>query len=219
MDTAQPHNTDNRTDILKLIAIITMLIDHIGALLFPDIIIFRIIGRIAFPIFAYHLVIGYKNTANLKKYVLRLSLFAVVSQIPFTFFGRGLNIFFTLLIGILAIYLYEKNRRGLLMLLFLSIPLFTYFIIYFDYELYGVLMILLFYIFYEDQNKTILSFTGLTLLYCIDINHYIQMYAIFALPLFYTDFKIKIRLSRYFFYAFYPVHITVLLIVERLFFS
>lgn len=205
-----------RTDMLKLIAILTMFIDHMGHVLFPHLIILRVIGRIAFPIFALHIVIGYINTSNLKNYILRLAAFALISQIPFSFFGRGLNIFFTLLLGLLAIYLFESNRRGLLFILFLAIPLFTYYITYFDYGLYGVLMILLFYIFYEDPKKLILSFTGLTLIYCIDVNYYVQLFSILALPLFYMNFEIDIKLNRYFFYSFYPLHITILLLINYL---
>lgn len=79
--------------ILKLIAIISMTIDHIGAYLFysgSDIVspqginLMRSIGRMALPIFAYFLVVGYFKTRNIKKYISRMHLFAIISQIPFT---------------------------------------------------------------------------------------------------------------------------------------
>ena len=63
-------NTD--TNFIKLIAIITMTIDHIGAVFFENCLIFRIIGRIAFPLFVYSIMIGYFNTKSIKKYILRL---------------------------------------------------------------------------------------------------------------------------------------------------
>ena len=62
-------NTD--TGFLKLIAFVTMAIDHIGAVFFPESVILRIIGRIAFPLFAYCLVIGYLYTSDVKKYLRR----------------------------------------------------------------------------------------------------------------------------------------------------
>ncbi|MDF2537691.1 MAG: putative rane protein [Herbinix sp.] len=72
---------------LKIIAIITMLIDHIGAILIRDNniynLVFRSIGRIAFPIFAFLIVEGFYYTKNVKKYLLRLGLFALISEIPF----------------------------------------------------------------------------------------------------------------------------------------
>nr|WP_276939334.1 TraX family protein [Helcococcus sueciensis] len=79
--------------ILKLIAIISMTIDHIGAYLFysgSDIVspqginLMRSIGRMALPIFAYFLVVGYFKTRDIKKYISRIHLFAIISQIPFT---------------------------------------------------------------------------------------------------------------------------------------
>ena len=79
--------------ILKIIAIISMLIDHIGAYLFysgSDIVsqegidLMRSIGRMALPIFAFFLVVGYSKTKNSKKYISRMHLFAIISQIPFT---------------------------------------------------------------------------------------------------------------------------------------
>jgi len=57
---------------LKLLACITMLIDHIGAIFFPDIMFIRIIGRVAFPIYAFLITEGYSRTKNLKRYMSRL---------------------------------------------------------------------------------------------------------------------------------------------------
>ena len=55
---------------LKMIAMLSMLADHIGAVLFPEQILFRVIGRLAFPIFAYTLVEGFFYTHDIKKYIL-----------------------------------------------------------------------------------------------------------------------------------------------------
>ncbi|MFA7532979.1 MAG: TraX family protein, partial [Tissierellaceae bacterium] len=88
--------------ILKLIALTSMIIDHYGAIFHGDVILYRIIGRLAFPIYAFLLVEGYFHTRNVKKYGLRLFIFALISEIPFDYaFYGGLsfvhqNIFFTL---------------------------------------------------------------------------------------------------------------------------
>lgn len=91
------------TDFLKLLAAIIMLIDHIGAVLFPEIIILRIIGRISFPLFAYCLVVGFQYTSNIKKYALRLLLFSIVSQpiyvLVFNYSWSRLNIMPTIING------------------------------------------------------------------------------------------------------------------------
>ncbi len=105
-----------RNDVLKLIAIITMIIDHIGAGFFPGVTIFRTIGRIAFPIFAYQLAKGYKHTSDLAGYSKRLLIFAFISYVPYIYFlGDGLtpnplalNVMFLLLAGIGALLLYDQ---------------------------------------------------------------------------------------------------------------
>ena len=93
-----------RNDLLKIVALLTMLIDHVGYLYFPEEMIFRTIGRIAFPIFAYQVAIGFQKTSNRSRYALRLFVFALISQVPYfwfnptlTFDWEGLNIMFTLL--------------------------------------------------------------------------------------------------------------------------
>lgn len=114
------------SDTLKIIAIVTMLIDHIGAaILLPmritEISIFqsrvdiyslsRMIGRTAFPIFVFLLVEGFYHTRSRKKYFGRLVLFALLSELPFDlafhgvlFYRNGQNVFWTLSIGFLVIW-------------------------------------------------------------------------------------------------------------------
>ena len=112
--------------VLKWIAIITMLIDHVGATLlkhykfaYPELEsisilyrIFRNIGRISFPIFIFLLTEGFYYTKSKKKYLLRMLAFSLISEIPFdlafyhqTFYFSKQNVFFTLTLGLLAIYL------------------------------------------------------------------------------------------------------------------
>ena len=102
--------------VLKCIAVIAMLIDHIGLIFFPHLLVFRLIGRLAFPIFAWTIANGYRYTKNKRSYLLRLIFFAIVSQIPYVLIYTGilhttsyvLNIFFTLAFGLGVIMLYEK---------------------------------------------------------------------------------------------------------------
>ncbi len=102
---------------LKIIAIITMTIDHTAVCLeTPYYTLMRGIGRIAFPIFCYLIVEGFFYTRCLWKYILRLFVFALISQIPFNlmlykspcYTGGYLNVYFTLLIGLITIYLVNK---------------------------------------------------------------------------------------------------------------
>ncbi len=123
--------------VLKCIALITMLIDHVAAVLLREdqtvlIALFgkqltlyalmRFIGRIAFPIYAFLIVEGFIHTSNRKTYGIRLLVFALISEIPWdlehtgTFFSWSQNVFFTLFLGYLGLCLIEKLKSGANML-------------------------------------------------------------------------------------------------------
>ena len=74
--------TNLDTNFLKLFAILTMVVDHVGTVFFPQHPEFRWVGRLAFPIFCYCLTVGLMYTRDIRRYLGRLALFAVVSQ-PF----------------------------------------------------------------------------------------------------------------------------------------
>ena len=95
---------------LRRIAACTMLVDHIGATLFPGVLWLRCVGRLAFPIFAFFLGEGFRWTHSRRQYLLRLVLFALLSELPFNrmVFGRwiapsGQNVLWTLALGLCAI--------------------------------------------------------------------------------------------------------------------
>ena len=68
-------------DRLKIIAVVTMVTDHIGAYLFPNVMLFRMIGRISFPIFAFMIAEGCRYTKNKKRYLLNMSMLAVATYL------------------------------------------------------------------------------------------------------------------------------------------
>ena len=108
---------------LHIIAMTFMLMDHLWATLLPAQDWLTCIGRIAFPVFAFMTVEGYFHTHNLKKYMLRLLLFALISEIPFDLMYGGTwfypihqNVIWTLLMGLLGIHLMEtvlKNQTSM----------------------------------------------------------------------------------------------------------
>ena len=103
---------------LKIIAMITMFIDHLGfvGLAGEYQVVFRIIGRIAFPIFAFQLAEGFLHTKNRAKYILRVFIFAIISEIPYNMatLGRGIsnpyaqNVLFTFTLSLLCMVCLEK---------------------------------------------------------------------------------------------------------------
>ena len=146
---------------LHILAMGLMLCDHLWATIVPGNNWLTCVGRLAFPIFAFMLVEGYFHTRSVKRYALRLLLFAVISEIPFNLMSSGSlfypihqNVIWTLLIGLGMIHLNEKARRsGKLLITSLTrvgtvllgglLGLVTFS----DYNAAGVLMILVFYFF------------------------------------------------------------------------
>lgn len=136
-----------------------MFCDHLGDAVFGSFTFLNLIGRIAFPIFAFQAVQGYLHTKNFKKHMAKLFLFACLSQIPFMLFLSTfsdefvLNIFFTFFLGLLALYLYDKCPHKvlgfLLVLCFSGIGA----VIHVDYSAFGILLIFCFYFFNEERSR------------------------------------------------------------------
>lgn len=205
---------------LKLIAIITMLIDHTGMILFPQYIIFRQVGRIAFPVFCFLIVQGVLHTSDIKKYKIRLLIFAVISEIPFDLAAHGKiadiehqNVFFTLFIGLClidGIQRLEGQYDLFLKIFYIVAALVWAELLNTDYGAYGVLMILIFYLF---RQQTVISAVSIAAVN-IAMPGQIQTYGIFALfPIYLYNGKKGMAL-KYFFYLFYPLHLLVLYFIR-----
>lgn len=138
---------------LKIIAIITMVIDHIGFLFFPEVLLFRVIGRISFPIFCFLIVEGFYHTRNQFSYLKRLTIFAFLSEIPFDLaFHNSLfcleyqNVFFTLALGLASIFCLEEMNLKPHCMFYLVILWILSIFLRSDYGFGGVLLISLFYL-------------------------------------------------------------------------
>ena len=219
--------------VLKVIACITMFIDHIGYAIYGKLSWCNYIGRIAFPIFAYQITEGYAHTKSLKKYFLRLLVCAIVSQIPFmlchSIISRdfGLNIFFTLLLGLLSIFLFEKLPSKLLSIPFIALLCAFAEITNMDYGYWGVLLIFVFYLC--KNNKILLTISFLALLFVHYVPNFIisnfyygyiyLMLCTFAsiVPILFYNQK-QGRKIKYFLYVFYPAHLLVIYGLHFLFF-
>lgn len=210
-----------------------MLVDHMGAILFPQIVLFRVIGRIAFPIFSFLIVEGYFHTRDVKKYLFRLGVFALVSEIPFdlAIYGEFIhlvhqNIFLTLFNGLLAIAIYDRNKEKTNYIGIIAFVLIAVFntAIFADYQYVGILIIFGFYKYRGNKVELIamLAFINCVLVFLrvldtSSLNFYlfIPLFELLAIP-FILFFNGQKGIShKYFFYAFYPGHLLILWLLSK----
>lgn len=186
-----------------IIAYLTMIIDHIG-ILFNNIPM-RLVGRISFPLFVMGIVKGLDYTHDRFKYIKRLFILAFVSQIPYMLFLHTyrLNVIFTFLFAILALYIFRFDKLFFLLYLLLIsfIPI--------DYGIYGVLLFLIFNI--DNIYFKILLFFILNVIYVIVFGDILQLFSILSL-LFINIGDIKI--NRYFKYSIYPLQFIILEVLK-----
>ncbi|MFX3647341.1 MAG: TraX family protein [Paenibacillus sp.] len=206
--------------MMQWIAMITMLIDHIGAVFFPHIIELRIIGRIAFPIYAFAVYIGYKHTRDVQKYIWRLFWIAIISQVPFmaAFNHYSLNVVWTLWSALLVLFVIDKLPSKLL-----SIPIVIgagWFmeISQMDYGMYGLLLVLLFR--YFQGPVLVMAHVLLNALYLLLHNSSVQMYSVLATAGIaiaqYYQAGFRMKGPRWVWRYFYPAHLAIIAIIRWL---
>ena len=225
--------TNLDTDFIKIIAVVSMTIDHIGGALFPQYPAFRWIGRIAFPLFCYCLTVGMMYTGDIKKYLFRLGAFAVISQ-PFWILAFNsdditgnifnLNIFFTLIVSLLGACGFKERKWWLFILALILLN-----VINFDYAMTGLILILIFYL---CRNKPWLGAVVYTLTYLPALNgnmadplalkiggHAIgfEIFALLALPFIYIQTNSGLKIPKWFFYIYYPAHLFAIYLIGILF--
>lgn len=204
---------------LKCIAIVSMALDHTGAVLYPSQIWLRCLGRIAFPIFCFLIVEGFFHTHDVRRYMGRLGVFALISEIPYDLAFRGVpleyahqNVFFTLLIGIGMMVLLERNREWPVKAVILLLAMWPAVLTRSDYNFRGVLLIFVFYIFHESRWLAVTAGGLWNFLY----QGVIQKYGVLSvLPLALYNGE-RGRKMKYFFYVFYPAHLLLLYGISRL---
>ena len=253
-------------DMLKLVAVFTMLLDHAASgileyylqyvplnndvweLLYRINSDLRVIGRIAFPLFCFLMIHGFIHTHSRLKYAGNLLLFALLSELPFDFlFYDGIdfahqNVFWTLLIGLLMIWALEAvNQTNIKMILkcAASLPVIAAgikmsMVLNTDYAWTGVLLILGLYLFRKKKGLQctipFVVFFIARVFRNVELGYYsfgiqviretFKLYwsiVISAFMILRCNEKRYIRKGKYFFYAFYPVHISILYLIRVLF--
>lgn len=227
--------------MLKIIAVVTMFIDHFGLLFLENhhtaYMIARGIGRFSFPIFAFILVEGFYYTHDRIKHGILLGIFALISEIPYdmmygSFFDLGKqNVIFTLFIGYLMIWalddisMYQVNYSENMLkkigagrlntILELLVMLLGFAVAYFincSYAYAGVMIILCFYVFRKHHIGRLV----VNMVFNMGMFGYGLQWlgALSAIPIAFYNEKPGKYQWKYFFYVFYPVHIFILVVLK-----
>lgn len=225
--------TNLDTDLLKLVAVVSMLVDHVGGAFFPEVGPFRWIGRVAFPIFCYCLTVGLLYTHDVKRYLGRLAVFAVVSQ-PFYVLAfhphdwmmdrnwTNWNIFFTLFLSLLAMYGLKERKWWLFFGALFVVSWWN-----FDYSGIGIQLMLIFFLCRNHPKIGALLYTlnYLPALWggyledplALKLGSFAVDWTVFALlaaPLIFLPTRSGLKIPKWFFYAFYPAHLAVIAILQ-----
>ena len=226
--------------VLKWIAMLSMLTDHFAAVFFDSswragrlifrydvYLLLRGVGRLAFPIYCFLLVEGFLHTRNIKKYLLRLLVFGLISEIPFDlafhnscFYWEYQNVYFTLLLGLLAMTLWDRSTRGdwrqcgvwrvLLGLLFIAAAAVLAWAGKTDYGAWGVLVIAALYLFRKNEWARAAAAEGL-----LAAASTLELVSVVDFVLLHFYNGERGRQMKYLFYVFYPAHLLLLALVSR----
>lgn len=226
--------------VLRFIAMVFMLLDHMWATVIPGNNWMTYVGRMALPIFVFLIAEGYAHTRNVKNYKKRLFLFGLISEIPFNlmvsgsvFFIFHQNVMFTLLLGLFAIEAVERMKKNpvsgnLIKNVFILMGLaILATILFVDYNIMGVVMVVLFHVTRKSKLGKLWQFIGMFFLNIVwhkgmmlpvtvgalQFEFSTQGFAMFALLFiwFYNGRKgYSNKVVQYFGYAFYPLHMILL---------
>ncbi|GIP41341.1 hypothetical protein J31TS4_46210 [Paenibacillus sp. J31TS4] len=204
---------------MKLLAMLTMLLDHIGAVFLPEQPWLRWIGRLAFPLYAYSLVQGYLHTRSLKRYMLRLLLLGLLAQLPFqwalgTEAGNAIG---TLLVSLAVLSLLDRlpAPAGLGICLAAALLLEA---VPFDYGMYGLLLVLIYR--YTPADRQVYSHLALNAAFLLLQGWLSQLLSVAATALLHRlpepILRADRRVTRCLWRSFYPAHLAVLALLKPL---
>ena len=223
------------SNVLKLIAIIAMTIDHLLWVIYPGynnpiwVVLLHIIGRITAPIMCYFISIGYSYTHDVKKYALRLFIFAIISHFAYTFafginfipFSTGeifnqTSVMWSLFLGLISIIIYDSKINKYLKVLLIALVCALAFPS--DWSMIAVLIILHNHIHHNEIKEVFrgtmfyTSFYALVYMIFIDFKYgLIQMGVIFSIPLLnlYNGKRGNFKQMKWLFYVYYPLHLVI----------
>ncbi len=208
---------------LKNIALVTMVIDHIGFCFYPNAIWLRIVGRMAFILYAFLLVEGFTHTSNLKTYKEKLLFWGLLSEIPYdlVYYNswssfEGQNVFFTLLLGLFGLEYAERKKNMLLTVLILATTMLLAERLNLEYGSYGITVI---YLFYYFGKRKILYFSSIPMISVIyGFKQFIlQCFAFIGLiPIFFYNGK-RGKKTGVIYYSFYAIHLLLFYLIKEVY--
>ena len=221
--------------MLKIIAMISMVFDHVGDMFFPDAAWFRVVGRLAMPIFAFCISEGFIHTRDKKKYLIRMGIFALISEVPFDLaFSRKVfelghqNIMLTFFIAILALFIYDKimgdrdpqkawtskgrSLGGLVVVIGMAV---IALLLRSDYTIFGVGSVYLFYLLRKHDHWFRVG-CGVAYVAALRTMGYYAATGLSLIPLLMYNGK-KGKGLKWLFYVFYPGHLLLLFVIRRFF--
>lgn len=206
--------------MLKILAMTTMAVDHIGLMFYPGEDVLRMIGRIAFPLYAFFIAQGYRYTKNLKSYALRLLTMALICHLP-VLFGIDVgvyNVIFTLFFGLMAIILLDRQRRLSLWIRVSGLAAIAgiAMLVPIDYGIYGVITVVMYH--FLRNGEWLIGHLALNLCFFIfqEIS-LIQWYSVVATLLILSRFQLPVvPVNRTFYWLFYPGHLLVLYVLRMI---
>ena len=218
---------------LKLIAMISMVFDHAGDMFFPDVMWPRMIGRLAMPIFSFFIAEGFSHTRDKKKYLCRLGIFALISEIPFdlAFEGRvGLghqNIMLSFFLAVVALMLYdwiqggtksEENHASIgktvLGVIAVAAIAALSLLLRADYTIFAVIAVFLFYVL-RQKHPLVRTGVGVAFLALTRTVGYYCTTGLSFIPLAMYNGK-KGKGLKWLFYVFYPGHLLLLAAIKHM---
>ncbi len=214
--------------VLKIIAIIAMVCDHAGAVFFPSVLWLRAVGRLTMPIMAYFAAVGFRKTRSVPKYLLRLGIFALISEpCYYLLFEEHSNVIITIFLGVAALYtadIIKKkwDKRFLVVIPYITACIIAVFLNS-DWSYAGVLFIIALYYANGNRVKTLLYPLPVYLLFMLDfltkgIEYFtlnlLQLTGIAALFILCLYSGKKGPGLKYFFYIFYPLHLMIIYLIK-----
>lgn len=201
---------------MHLLAMAIMFIDHVGAYLFPDMIMLRVIGHMGLPIFWYLMVSGYKRTRSLPEYLVRILAVAIAAQPIMLWMGAThVNAVFGFFgsMGILVALDHEGKRSD-------KKALYVSSLIMVALSGYGFMTLFLFLAYRYGRNEIECALMALVaIIVCSTVTgHYIHLAGIVGVLLIYLWGTWDIKMSKGFRYAFYPGHLFIIGLLKTIFF-